>query len=140
MVSTNQVTWQLSGFGDEIDDDPAVQIAVLQALGANHIEVRSAWGTNIVDLSDGQLQALAALLADKGMKVSAIASPIGKVDVSLPVEHEVERLRRAVNAARVLDAKYIRIFSFYYGESVQVDSIRDDVMERMRALAGVAED
>jgi sugar phosphate isomerase/epimerase len=74
------------------------------------------------------------------MKVSAIASPIGKVDVSLPVEHEVERLRRAANAAKVLDAKYIRIFSFYYGESVQVESIRDEVIERMRALADVAEE
>lgn len=140
MVSTTQTTWQLSGFGDEIDDDPAIQVAVLQALGANHIEVRSAWGTNIVDLSNEQLQALASLLKEKGMKVSAIASPIGKVDVSLPVEHEVERLRRAVNAAKVLDARYIRIFSFYYGDSVQVESIRDAVMERMRALAGVAEE
>jgi sugar phosphate isomerase/epimerase len=140
MVSTTQAPWALSGFGDEIDDDPAVQIAVLQALGANHIEVRSAWGTNIVDLSEDQLRELAALLAEKEMKVSAIASPIGKVDVSLPVEHEVERLRRAANAAKVLDAKYIRIFSFYYGESVPVDSIRDDVMERMRALAAVAEE
>jgi sugar phosphate isomerase/epimerase len=140
MVSTTQAPWALSGFGDEIDDDPAVQIAVLQALGANYIEVRSAWGTNIVDLSEDQLRELAALLAEKGMLVSAIASPIGKVDVSLPVEHEVERLRRAANAAKVLDAKYIRIFSFYYGESVPVDSIRDDVMERMRALAAVAEE
>lgn len=139
MASTTQAAWPLSGFGDEIDDDPAVQIAVLQALGASHIEVRSAWGTNIVDLSDEQLRTLAKLLADKDMKVSAIASPIGKVDVSLPVEHEVERLRRAANAAKVLDAKYIRIFSFYYGESVPVESIRDDVIERMRALAAVAE-
>lgn len=140
MVSTTQSAWLLSGFGDEIDDDPAVQIAVLQALGANYIEVRSAWGTNVVDLSDDQLQALARLLSEKGMKVSAIASPIGKVDVSLPVDHEVERLRRAARAAKILDAKYIRIFSFYYGETVAVDSIRDDVIERMRALAAVAEE
>lgn len=140
MVPATQVSWALSGFGDEIDDDPAVQIAVLQSLGANHIEVRSAWGTNIVDLSDEQLTALATVLADKGMQVSAIASPIGKVDVSLPVEHEVERLRRAANAAKVLGAKYIRIFSFYYGESVPVDSIRGAVMERMSALAAVAEE
>lgn len=140
MVSDNQTTWLLSGFGDEIDDDPIVQIAVLQALGANHIEVRSAWGTNIVDLSDEQLARLKDLLTEKDMKVSAIASPIGKVDVSLPVDHEVERLRRAVNAANVLGAKYIRIFSFYYGESVPVESIRDDVIERMRALAAIAED
>lgn len=139
MASTTQAAWPLSGFGDEIDDDPAVQIAVLQALGASHIEVRSAWGTNIVDLSDEQLSRLAELFAEKDMKVSAIASPIGKVDVSLPVEHEVERLRRAAHAAKVLDSKYIRIFSFYYGESVPVESIRDDVIERMRALAVIAE-
>jgi sugar phosphate isomerase/epimerase len=140
MVSDIQTPWLLSGFGDEIDDDPAVQIAVLQALGANHIEVRSAWGTNIVDLSGEQLGRLKELLAEKDMKVSAIASPIGKVDVTLPVAHEVERLRRAANAAKVLGAKYIRIFSFYYGESVAVESIRDEVMERMRALADVAEE
>jgi sugar phosphate isomerase/epimerase len=140
MVPATQVSWALSGFGDEIDDDPAVQIAVLQALGANYIEVRSAWGTNIVDLSDDQLAALAGLLKEKGMQVSAIASPIGKVDVSLPVEHEVERLRRAAKAAKVLGAKYIRIFSFYYGESVPVESIRDAVIERMKALAAVAEE
>jgi sugar phosphate isomerase/epimerase len=132
-------TWMLSGFGDEIDDDPAIQIAVLQALGANHIEVRSAWGTNIVDLSGDQLGKLKGLLAEKDMKVSAIASPIGKVDVSLPVEHEVERLRRAIQAAQVLGAPYIRIFSFYYGEGVPVESIRDAVMERMSALARAAE-
>lgn len=140
MVSATPVSWALSGFGDEIDDDPVVQIAVLQALGAQHIEVRSAWGTNIVDLSDDELSRLAGLLKDKGMGVSAIASPIGKVDVSLPVQHEVERLGRAIKAAKILEAKYIRIFSFYYGESVPVDSIRDAVIERMGALAAVAEE
>lgn len=140
MTDSPAVEWDLSGFGDEIDDDPKIQIAVLQALGANHIEVRSAWGTNIVDLDEGQLQQLKALLDAAGMGVSAIASPIGKVDVSLPIEHEVGRLRRAVTAARTLESRYIRIFSFYYGEGVEVGSIRDAVIERMRALAAVAEE
>lgn len=140
MTDSPAVEWELSGFGDEIDDDPKIQIAVLQALGANHIEVRSAWGTNIVDLDEGQLQELKTLLDAAGMGVSAIASPIGKVDVSLPVEHEVGRLRRAVTAARTLESRYIRIFSFYYGEGVEVGSIRDAVIERMRALAAVAEE
>lgn len=138
-MSTPAVEWELSGFGDEIDDDPKIQIAVMQALGASHIEVRSAWGTNIVDLDEAQLRELKSLLDAADMKVSAIASPIGKVDVSLPVEHEVERLRRAVNAAQVLESRYIRIFSFYYGEDVAVESIREAVIERMRALADVAE-
>lgn len=141
MVSTQQdLMWPLSGFGDEIDDDPAVQAAVLLALGARHIEVRSAWGTNIVDLAEEQLQELAGLLAGQGMSVSAIASPVGKVDVSLPIEHEVARLRRAIRAAEVLKAKYIRIFSFYYSGNVAAEAVRDDVLDRMRALAAVAEE
>jgi hypothetical protein len=47
--------FQLTGFADEIDDDPLVQLAVLQALGAHFIEVRSAWGTNVADFSDSQV-------------------------------------------------------------------------------------
>jgi sugar phosphate isomerase/epimerase len=132
-------TWTLTGFGDEIDADPAVQVAVLQALGASYIEVRSAWGVNIVDLDDSQLDDLAELLQQRGVAVSAIASPIGKVDVGLPVEHEVGRLERAIVAARRLGARYIRIFSFYRPEGVEPAEVRDAVIERMVALAAVAE-
>jgi sugar phosphate isomerase/epimerase len=139
MTDPQSVSWQLSGFGDEIDADPRVQVAVLQALGANHIDVRSAWGTNIVQMSDEQLSELAVLFSGKKMGVSAIASPIGKVDAELPVEHEVERLRRVITAAQALSAKYIRIFSFYY-EGRDADDVRDDVITRMRALAETAEE
>ena len=134
-----QPTWTLSGFGDEIDQDPVVQAAVLQALGARHIEVRSAWGVNIVDLDDDSLDRLAGILSERSMGVSAVASPIGKVDVSLPVEHELERLTRAITAAHRLGTGFIRIFSFYRGDGVSVESIRDDVLQRMRALADLAE-
>lgn len=131
--------WTLSGFGDEIDADPNVQVAVLQALGAHHIEVRSAWGVNIADLDDAQLDQLASVLRDREMAVSAVASPIGKVDVSLPVEHEVKRLERVVRAAELLGTRYIRIFSFFRAEHLTAADIRDDVLVRMTALARVAE-
>jgi sugar phosphate isomerase/epimerase len=139
MTQSNAVTWTLSGFGDEIDPDPAVQIAVLKALGASHIEVRSAWGTNVVDFSDDQLTALTTLLRAEGMQASAVASPIGKVDVSLDPELEVERLRRIIRVAQALDTPNIRIFSFFRGDGVSVESTRDDVMVRMRLLADEAE-
>lgn len=131
--------WTLSGFGDEISPDPTIQAAVLQALGATHIEVRSAWETNIADMSDDELTRLAGILQDEGMAVSAIASPIGKVDVALPVDHEVRRLRRAINAAQVLGTRYIRIFSFYRAEERTPEEVRGPVMERMGALAAQAE-
>jgi len=129
--------WLLSGFGDEIDPDPHLQCAVLQALGARHVEVRSAWGVNIVELSEAQLVELKAVLDARGMAVSAIASPIGKVSVELPVAHELARLDRAIVAAEVLGAQYIRIFSFYYDGAPE--AVRDAVLERMRALAARAE-
>jgi sugar phosphate isomerase/epimerase len=139
MTIASTPTWTLSGFGDEIDEDPTVQVAVLQALGANHLELRSAWGTNVVDFTAEQLEALGTVLADRGMRVSAIASPIGKVDVTSSVEAEVDRLGRAIVAAHALDSRYIRIFSFFRAPEVDVESIRDDVLLRMRALADLAE-
>jgi sugar phosphate isomerase/epimerase len=130
--------WLLSGFGDEIDPDPAVQVAVLQALGANHIEVRSAWSTNIVDLTPSRLDELAEVFDERGIAVSAIASPIGKVDIASDDGGELERLKRAIAAAHRLSAPYIRIFSFYRGPGVAVAAIRDDVLRRMAAFAELA--
>jgi sugar phosphate isomerase/epimerase len=135
---TTTAVWPLSGFGDEIDPDPAVQAAVLLALGASHIEVRSAWGTNVSELEPPQVAALKEILDEKGLKVSAVASPIGKVDVSLPVEHELDRLRQIISVAKGLDTKYIRIFSFYRAGDQSAEDIRDDVMVRMGALAALA--
>jgi len=139
MIKAETPTWTLSGFGDEIDPDPVVQLAVLQALGARHIEVRGAWNTNVLDLDADQLGRLSKLLTERGMAVSAIASPIGKVDVSAPVDAEVVRLSTGIRAAHRLGSRYIRIFSFYRGEGVAAAAIRDGVLERMRALADLAE-
>lgn len=133
------VTWNLSGFGDEIDPDPAVQSAVLTALGACFIEVRSAWSTNALDLDGSRLADLRAVFDRAGLRVSALASPIGKVDLSLPPEHELQRLRRAIQVAGKLDTRYIRIFSFYPSDDAPVSSVRDDVLHRMRLLAHEAE-
>lgn len=140
MSKTPTTVWQLSGFGDEIDPDPAVQAAVLLALGASHIEVRSAWGTNVSELEPEQVATLKEVLDEKGLKVSAVASPIGKVDVSLPVDHELQRLRQIISVAKGLDTKYIRIFSFYPAEGQSADGFRTDVLVRMGALAALAEE
>ncbi|MCU1532899.1 MAG: sugar phosphate isomerase/epimerase [Arthrobacter sp.] len=138
MTEVLTAVWPLSGFGDEVDPDPAVQAAVLLALGASHIEVRSAWGINVSELKPGQVATLRGILDEKGLKVSAVASPIGKVDVSLPVEHELERLRRIIGVAKALDTRYVRIFSFYRGAGQSQADVRDDVLTRMVTLAAEA--
>ena len=140
MSKTPTTVWPLSGFGDEIDPDPAMQAAVLLALGASHIEVRSAWGTNVSELDAGQVARLKEILDSKGLRVSAVASPIGKVDVTLPVDHELDRLRQIISVAKGLETKYIRIFSFFRAEGRTAEDIRADVMERMGVLTALAEE
>lgn len=132
-------SWVLSGFADEIDPDPVVQLAVLQALGARHVEVRGAWDTNVLDFSDDQLTRLQTLISEHGMAVSAIASPVGKVDVSAAPGDEVARLATAIRAAHRLGTRYIRMFSFYRHDGLAAAEIRDGVLVRMRALADLAE-
>jgi sugar phosphate isomerase/epimerase len=136
---TDTVTWELSGFGDEVDPDPRVQCAVLLALGASHIEVRSAWDVNIVELDDARLAELDSIIRAAGLGVSAIASPIGKSDLAQPIEFELDRLDRAIVAAGVLGAEYIRVFSFWQVEGTPVEDIRSEVISRMRHLAERAE-
>jgi sugar phosphate isomerase/epimerase len=137
--ASTPVTWLLSGFGDEIDPDPAVQFAVLLALGARHVEVRGAWNTNIVEMTDEQVDRFAALLAERGMGVSAIASPVGKVSVLDDPDGELGRLGRAIAVAHRLDTRYIRVFSFYRPDGVEAGDVRDPVLKRMRGLADLAE-
>ena len=51
----------LSAFADEIDADPKVQMDVLDKHGIKHIELRAAWNTNIMKLTDAQVKQLRAL-------------------------------------------------------------------------------
>lgn len=133
------VEWTLSGFGDEIADDPAVQLAVLQAVGARFVEFRAAWGVNVVELGAGRLREVRRMLDEQGMGVSAIASPVGKVDVARGVADEVERLNRAFEAAEILGTRYVRVFSFYRGEGLGAPAVRDAVLANVTTLVRHAE-
>ena len=124
----------LSAFGDEIADDLETQLDVLAAERIFHLELRGAWGQNVLDLSDEQLQQADILLRERGFGVSAIGSPIGKSDLSKPVSLELGRLDRAIVAAQALDTRFIRVFSFYVTPSEAVQQ-RDEVLTRMRMLA-----
>ena len=131
--------WTLSGFVDEIDDDFAVQCQVAAGLGLRYAEVRSAWGINILDLDDDQLQRVRELLAEHGLQVSSIGSPIGKIGIDDDFGPHLERMRHAAEVAQFLTAPYVRLFSFFIPEGEDPDSYRDEVLRRMRAIADVAE-
>ena len=132
--------WTLSGFIDEISDDFSEQCKVAAGLGLRYVEVRSAWGTNILDLDDAQLSTVRETLAEHGLKVSSIGSPIGKISIDDEFPPHLERMRHAVEVAKTLEAPYIRLFSFFIPDGSDPGSWRDEVLSRMSALAEAAAD
>ncbi len=89
------MTWTLTGFADEASPDFAEQMALLNSLGVRHLEFRSAWRTNILDLDEQQLTDAEAMLAAAGVTVSSIGSPIGKIKISRDLEPHLDRMRHA---------------------------------------------
>lgn len=130
--------WTLSGFSDEISPDLEEQCSTVVGLGLTHIEFRSAWETNVLDLDDDQLARAKEILDSHGLKVSSIGSPIGKIYIDEDFEPHLERARHAVAVAHHFGAKFIRIFSFFIREGDDPDTHREEVLRRMSALAAVA--
>ena len=132
--------WTLSGFSDEISPDFTEQCRVASGLGLKYLEVRSAWGVNILDLSPAQLETMKATLAEHELGVSSIGSPIGKIFIDEDFPEHLDRMRHAAEVAHLLGAPYIRIFSFFIPAGDDPDAHRAEVIDRMRALARVAEE
>ena len=97
-MEANELMFNISAFGDEIDDDLATQLDVLAAEDIHHLELRSAWGRNVLDLDAAQLKRAKQLLDEQGFKVSAVGSPIGKSQITQPRAFELERMERAIAA------------------------------------------
>ena len=131
--------WTLSGFADEISPDFTEQCTVAAELGLRYLEVRSAWTVNILDLDADQLATLQRTLAQHGLGVSSIGSPIGKIPVEQDFGPHLERMRHAADVAQLLGAPYIRVFSFFLRPGSDPADHRDEVLSRMRALTAVAE-
>src|SRR6188472_304894 len=140
-MNEDQTTmWTLSGFIDEISDDSSEQCKVAAGLGLHYVEVRSAWGINILDLDAAELDTLRQTLAEYGLSVSSIGSPIGKIGIDDEFPPHLGRMRHAVEVAELLEAPYIRLFSFFIPEGTDPDGRRDEVLSRMSALADAAAD
>ena len=93
-----------SAFADEISSDPVEQVAVLKECGIRFLDLRGAWNRNVMDLTDADLVRLSSILADAGVGVAAIGSPIGKSTIDQPAAFEMERLKHACDLAERLRA------------------------------------
>lgn len=134
------MTISLSAFADEIGPDPQEQLDVLERNGIRNVEFRSILGKNVLDLSVDEHESFRSLLDERGFGLSAIGSPIGKVQIQDPFEPHLRRFETALGLAEFYQTPRIRVFSFYIPPGRNPSSYRDEVMRRMEMLASRAAD
>lgn len=106
--------YKISGFSDEIAPDTKTQFEVLNKLGICYFEPRGVDGKNISELNDDEAASLKNVMDKYKIKVSSIGSPIGKIKLSDDFNEHFELFKRVVKTAKILNTRYIRIFSFYH--------------------------
>lgn len=124
----------LTGLSDEISPDFDEQLAAVKEFGLTYIELRSADGVNVSALSDEKLREVKSKLADAGVNVSSIGSPMGKTVLTEDFAPQLERMKRTLEIQKELGAPYLRMFSFYPAEGVDPADCREEVIDRLGAF------
>lgn len=122
---------KISAFADEISPDPQVQMDTMEACGVRYIELRGAYGVNVMKFSPEQCRELKTRFSDRGFAVSCIGSPIGKARLDDDYRKHFDDFKHAVELAEFFGAGYIRIFSYYPPEGKDVADYRGEVLARM---------
>ncbi len=129
----------LSGFADEIDADLNVQMDVLDQLEIKYIEMRGVNGKNLTDYTLEEVKEFKKQLDERGFRLSAVGSPIGKIGINDDFAPHLEKFRHTLKIAEIMDTKYIRMFSFFIPKGEDPAQYRDEVLNRWRAFLEAAE-
>ena len=132
----------ISGFADEISVDFDEQLATVKKLGMSYISLRSADKKGIADYTPDEVkQKLLPRLEAAGIGVSSLGSPIGKVGIEdeAGFQKQLQQLENLCWTAKLLNCRYIRMFSFYMPEGKDPADYRGAVIEKLRQFSAIAE-
>jgi sugar phosphate isomerase/epimerase len=128
----------LSAFADEYDKDFETQLKALVEFGIDYLEIRFVNGKNISTLNDTELYEVKKLLLKYGIKINAIGSPLGKIRLDEDTEEHLKLTERICKIANELDAKYIRMFSFYPPAGEKIANHRENVINLLEKMLDIA--
>lgn len=128
----------ISGFADEIASSLDTQLEVLKKTHIRYIEMRGVNGKNLVDHTVKEVQDIKHILDKEGFKLSAIGSPIGKISINDDFAPHFELFKHTVEIAKILDCRYIRMFSFFIPHSESCDKYEKEVFMRLSILVDYA--
>ena len=129
----------LSAFADEISPDLDVQIRNLKKNDVTHIELRGVWSKNVLALTEDEVRSAKEQAADRGIGFSAVGSPLGKFRLDEDFASQMDDLKKALDYAALLEAPYIRMFSFYPPEGEMITDHRSQVLDWLGQMVAEAE-
>lgn len=130
----------ITGFADEIAPELTAQIETLHKLGVGYIEMRGVNGRPLVGHSLDEVWDIKRTLDENGIKLSSVGSPIGKIQITDPFEDHFELFKKTVAIARILNTRYIRMFSFFIPEGADPDAFETEVFARLEKFIRYAEE
>lgn len=129
-----------SAFCDESGENTIEgQIKACKKNNITHMELRG-FGEelNINNLSAEQAKEMKKVIDKENMVVSSIGSGYGKIEITDDFEPHFEAYKNTVEVAKILGAKYIRMFSFYFTKGESYEEYRGEVIRRVKAMADYA--
>lgn len=133
------MSYILSGFSDEYSSNFDEQLKGFNALGIKYLELRFADGVNVADFNDDKIAEVYKKLNDAQISVSAIGSPLGKINIKDDFNEHLKKAEHIFKIAKLLNCKYVRMFSFYLDNNERV-LFRDEVINRLTKLLDLADE
>ena len=123
---------KIYAFADEASPSIDEQIAAMKRNGLNGLEIRGVDGENVSVISLNKAREVRRKLEDAGLSVWSIGSPIGKIDIKNgDFDAHLDQLRHTLDVARELDAKNLRMFSFYIPAGENPAAYRQQVIDQV---------
>lgn len=145
--------FELGIISDEIGQDFEQACKLIREWGMSHVEIRTMWGKNILELTESEIDQVGEILAKYKLRVTAIASPVFKsprdsqprdVEGDFQIsgfedfEGQLELIRKAASLCKSFDTDKIRIFTFW--REPWTDDLAQDVADKLVKAATLARD
>ncbi len=131
---------KLCAFADEAAESLVGQIAALKRNGISFLEIRGINGKNIKDITTNEVKEIRTALDDAAIKVHSIGSPIGKIALDGDITAHMDDFCRIIETADILNAKYIRVFSFFPVRGESEAKTREKVFANIEKMLSLTPD